>query len=179
MSEETKEVATPPTPNNTEVEQLKESIKKLEAKNYELIGKLQNQKKETKVPEDYESLLAFKQKHEREQLESEGKYTEATQALCNTPRGPPNAAPLSVLRRRTHKSMDACIRSIGSTAFLTRVMRDIFTRISLGIRTFRTSAGVPSLSTHITPTSNPSTLHKRKPWSMLTVISFEQAASVS
>ena len=78
MSEETKEVATPPTPNNTEVEQLKESIKKLEAKNYELIGKLQNQKKETKVPEDYESLLAFKQKHEREQLESEGKYTEAT-----------------------------------------------------------------------------------------------------
>ena len=81
MSEETKEVATPPTPNNTEVEQLKESIKKLEAKNYELIGKLQNQKKDTKVPEDYESLLAFKQKHEREQLESEGKYTEATQAL--------------------------------------------------------------------------------------------------
>jgi len=81
MSEETKEVATPPTPNNPEVDQLKESVKKLEAKNYELIGKLQNQKKETKVPEDYESLLAFKQKHEREQLESEGKYTEATQAL--------------------------------------------------------------------------------------------------
>ena len=70
MAEETKEVATPPTPNNTEVEQLKESIQKLEAKNYELIGKLQNQKKDTKVPEDYESLLAFKQKHEREQLES-------------------------------------------------------------------------------------------------------------
>ena len=43
--------------------------------------KLQNQKKDTKVPEDYESLLAFKQKHEREQLENEGKYTEATQAL--------------------------------------------------------------------------------------------------
>ena len=81
MAEETKEVATPPTPNNAEVEQLKESIKKLEAKNYELIGKLQNQKKEKEVPEDYESLLAFKQKHEREQLESEGKYTEATQAL--------------------------------------------------------------------------------------------------
>ena len=81
MSEETKEVATPPTPNNTEVEQLKESVKKLEAKNYELIGKLQNQKKEKEVPEDYESLLAFKQKHEREQLENEGKYTEATQKL--------------------------------------------------------------------------------------------------
>ena len=49
MSEETKEVATPPTPNNTEVEQLKESVKKLEAKNYELIGKLQNQKKEKRL----------------------------------------------------------------------------------------------------------------------------------
>ena len=48
MAEETKEVATPPTPNNTEVEQLKESVKKLEAKNYELIGKLQNQKKKKK-----------------------------------------------------------------------------------------------------------------------------------
>ena len=45
MSEETKDVVTPPTPNNAEVDQLKESIKKLEAKNYELIGKLQNQKK--------------------------------------------------------------------------------------------------------------------------------------
>ena len=48
MAEETKEVATPPTPNNTEVEQLKESVKKVEAKNYELIGKLQNQKKKKK-----------------------------------------------------------------------------------------------------------------------------------
>jgi predicted RNase H-like nuclease (RuvC/YqgF family) len=81
MAEETKEVATPPTPNNTEVEQLKESVKKLEAKNYELIVKLQNQKKEKEVPEDYQSLLAFKQKVEKEKLESEGKYTEATQAL--------------------------------------------------------------------------------------------------
>tara|TARA_R100000231_G_scaffold4080_1_gene7029 strand:+ start:1082 stop:1774 length:693 start_codon:yes stop_codon:yes gene_type:complete len=81
MSEENKEVVTPPTPNNTEVEQLKESIKKLEQKNYELIGKLKNQKEEKSVPDDYESLLAFKQKIEQEKLESEGKYTEATQAL--------------------------------------------------------------------------------------------------
>ena len=80
MSEENKEVATPPTPNSTEVDQLKESIKKLEAKNFELIGKMQK-KELMQVPDDYESLLAFKQKHEREQLESEGKYTEATQAL--------------------------------------------------------------------------------------------------
>lgn len=80
MSEETKEVATPPTPNNQEVEQLKESIKKLEAKNFELIGKMQK-KELMQVPDDYESLLAFKQKVEQEKLESEGKYTEATQKL--------------------------------------------------------------------------------------------------
>jgi hypothetical protein len=81
MSEETKEVATPPTPNNSEVEQLRESIKKLEAKNYELIGKLQNQKKDKQVPEDYESLLAFKQKREQEDLEREGKYEESKNLL--------------------------------------------------------------------------------------------------
>lgn len=47
MSEETKEVATPPVAApNAEVEALKESVKKLEAKNYELIGKLQNQKRQ-------------------------------------------------------------------------------------------------------------------------------------
>ena len=82
MTEENKEVVTPPA-NNTEIEQLRESVKKLEAKNYELIGKLKNQKPATDktVPEDYEELLAFKQKHEREQLENEGKYTEATQKL--------------------------------------------------------------------------------------------------
>ena len=80
MAEENKEVATPPTPNNNEeLNLLRESVKKLEAKNYELIGKLQ--KKETKVPEDYESLLAFKQKKEQEDLEAKGKYSEATTAL--------------------------------------------------------------------------------------------------
>ena len=82
MSEENKEVVTPPE-NNAELEQLRVSVKKLEAKNYELIGKLKNQKpvSDKAVPEDYEALLAFKQKHEREQLENEGKYTEATQKL--------------------------------------------------------------------------------------------------
>ena len=75
MSEENKEVATPPE-NNAELEQLKESVKKLEAKNYELIGKLKNQKpvSDKSVPEDYEALLAFKQKREQEDLEREGKY---------------------------------------------------------------------------------------------------------
>ena len=82
MSEENKEVVTPPE-NNTELEQLKESVKKLEAKNYELIGKLKNQKpvSDKSVPEDYEALLAFKQKREQEDLEREGKYEESKNLL--------------------------------------------------------------------------------------------------
>ena len=79
MADENKEVVTPPTPNNEELNVLRDSVKKLEAKNYELIGKLQ--KKEKVVPEDYDSLLAFKQKSEQEDLERKGKYTEATTAL--------------------------------------------------------------------------------------------------
>jgi len=82
MSEENKEVVTPQE-NNTELEQLKESVKKLEAKNYELIGKLQKQKPalEKTIPEDYEALLAFKQKREQEDLEREGKYEESKNLL--------------------------------------------------------------------------------------------------
>ena len=82
MSEENKEVVTPQE-NNTELEQLRESVKKLEAKNYELIGKLQKQKpaSEKTMPEDYEELLAFKQKREQEDLEREGKYEESKNLL--------------------------------------------------------------------------------------------------
>ena len=82
MSEENKEVVTPPE-KNTELEQLRESVKKLEAKNYELIGKLKNQKpsSEKQVPEDYEELLAFKQKREQEDLERQGKYEESKSLL--------------------------------------------------------------------------------------------------
>jgi len=79
MADENKEVVTPPSPNNEELNVLRDSVKKLEAKNYELIGKLQ--KKEKVIPEDYDSLLAFKQKSEQEDLERKGKYTEATTAL--------------------------------------------------------------------------------------------------
>ena len=82
MSEENKEVVTPPE-NNAELEQLRESVKKLEAKNYELIGKIKSQKptSEKQVPEDYEALLAFKQKREQEDLEREGKYEESKNLL--------------------------------------------------------------------------------------------------
>ena len=79
MSEENKEVVTPPE-KNAELEQLKESVKKLEAKNFELIGKMQK-KELMQVPDDYEDLIAFKQKREQEDLEKEGKYEESKTLL--------------------------------------------------------------------------------------------------
>ena len=79
MSEENKEVVTPPE-KNAELEQLKESVKKLEAKNFELIGKMQK-KELMQVPDDYEDLIAFKQKREQEDLEKEGKYEESKSLL--------------------------------------------------------------------------------------------------
>ena len=82
MAEENETVVTPQD-NSQELEQLKDSVKKLEAKNYELIGKLKNQKPITdkSIPEDYEALLAFKQKKEQEDLEKEGKYEESKTLL--------------------------------------------------------------------------------------------------
>tara|TARA_B100001093_G_C26559431_1_gene897993 strand:- start:163 stop:858 length:696 start_codon:yes stop_codon:yes gene_type:complete len=82
MAEENETVVTPQD-NTQELELLKDSVKKLEAKNYELIGKLKNQKpiSEKSLPEDYESLLAFKQKKEQEDLEKEGKYEESKNLL--------------------------------------------------------------------------------------------------
>ena len=63
MAEETQ--ATPPVaPNNdAEVQALKESVQKLEAKNRELIGKMQ--KKELIEPDDYETLKEYKRKSEQ------------------------------------------------------------------------------------------------------------------
>ena len=49
MADENKEVVTPPTPNNDELNVLRDSVKKLEAKNYELIGKLQKKEKGWKL----------------------------------------------------------------------------------------------------------------------------------
>lgn len=79
MSEENETVVTPQE-NNQELEQLKDSVKKLEAKNFELIGKMQK-KELMQVPDDYEALLAFKQKKEQEDLEKEGKYEESKTLL--------------------------------------------------------------------------------------------------
>lgn len=81
MSDEKNQELNPPVEtNNREIEQLRSSIEALERKNYELIGKL---KKANTVPDgvDVEELLEFKRKAEQAKLESEGKYTEARQAL--------------------------------------------------------------------------------------------------
>ena len=79
MAEENK--ATPPVaPNNdAEVQALKESVQKLEAKNRELIGKMQ--KKELIEPDDYESLKEFKRQAEQRKLEEAGKYEESKLAM--------------------------------------------------------------------------------------------------
>ena len=79
MSEENQ--ATPPAaPNNdAEVQALKESVQKLEAKNRELIGKMQ--KKELIEPDDYESLKEFKRQAEQKKLEDAGKYEESKLAM--------------------------------------------------------------------------------------------------
>ena len=81
MSEENAlEITSPEVQPNPELDQLKQSIDALERKNHELIGKL---KKAKTVPEgvNVQELVDFKNKAEQNKLESEGKYTEARQAL--------------------------------------------------------------------------------------------------
>tara|TARA_Y100000361_G_scaffold146002_1_gene155902 strand:+ start:987 stop:1661 length:675 start_codon:yes stop_codon:yes gene_type:complete len=81
MSDEnTLEITSPEVQPNPELNQLKQSIEALERKNHELIGKL---KKAKTVPEgvDVQELLDFKNKAEQKEFESQGKYTEARQAL--------------------------------------------------------------------------------------------------
>ena len=81
MSDEQIKEPTPPNPpNNSETDALKKSIDALERKNYELIGKMQQYKH---IPDDVDinELLEFKRKSEQNELEQQGKYTEARQAL--------------------------------------------------------------------------------------------------
>ena len=78
--EQTQETTSPEASNNSELDALKGSIQALEKKNFELIGKL----KQTKtIPDgvDIQELLDFKAKAEQTDLEKQGKYTEARQAL--------------------------------------------------------------------------------------------------
>ena len=64
---------------NPEVEALKKSVKALELKNYELIGKLQANEGLEGV--DVQGLIDFKKNAEQQQLESKGQYAEAKAAL--------------------------------------------------------------------------------------------------
>lgn len=66
-----------------DAEMLQRSIEALEAKNKELIAELRQAKKAPKVPDgiDVDELLDFKRKAEQQQLEAQGNYTEARQAL--------------------------------------------------------------------------------------------------
>jgi hypothetical protein len=78
--EQIQETTSPEASNNSELDALKGSIQALEKKNFELIGKL----KQTKtIPDgvDIQELLDFKAKAEQTDLEKQGKYTEARQAL--------------------------------------------------------------------------------------------------
>jgi hypothetical protein len=67
--------------DNTEA--LQRSVEALERKNKELIAELRAAKKSPVVPDgvNIDELLEFKRTHEQQQLESQGKYTEARQAL--------------------------------------------------------------------------------------------------
>ena len=81
MSDEnTLEITSPEVQSNPELDHLKQSVEALERKNHELIGKL---KKAKTVPEgvNVQELIDFKNKVDQNKLESEGKYTEARQAL--------------------------------------------------------------------------------------------------
>ncbi len=78
MSEEL-ESATPAV----DADVLQRSVEALEAKNKELIAELRAAKKAPKVPDgvNLDELLEFKRSYEQQQLESQGKYQEARQAL--------------------------------------------------------------------------------------------------
>ena len=66
---------------DAEVDALRVEREALKKKNYELIGKLQKKELINEMPDDYNELKEFKRQAEQNKLESEGKYTEARQAL--------------------------------------------------------------------------------------------------
>ena len=69
-----------PPVDTTEVEALRESVKKLEANNKKLMDqyvKAQETAKAVPPDVDVNALIAFKQKKEQEELEAKGKYDEA------------------------------------------------------------------------------------------------------
>jgi hypothetical protein len=82
MSDET-QTQEPAAVGGDNTDALQRSVEALERKNKELITELRAAKKAPALPDgvDVNELLEFKRNHEQQQLESQGKYTEARQAL--------------------------------------------------------------------------------------------------
>jgi len=82
MSDET-QTQEPAATGGDNNEMLQRSIEALERKNKELIAELRAAKKAPSVPDgvNVDELLEFKRSYEQQQLESQGKYTEARQQL--------------------------------------------------------------------------------------------------
>jgi len=82
MSDET-QTQEPAATGGDNTDALQRSVEALERKNKELIAELRAAKKAPALPDgvDVNELLEFKRNHEQQQLESQGKYQEARQAL--------------------------------------------------------------------------------------------------
>jgi len=82
MSDET-QTQEPAATGGDNTEALQRSVEALERKNKELISELRAAKKAPALPDgiDVNELLEFKRNYEQQQLESQGKYQEARQAL--------------------------------------------------------------------------------------------------
>lgn len=82
MSDET-QTQEPAATGGDNTETLQRSVEALERKNKELIAELRAAKKAPTVPDgvNVDELLEFKRSYEQQQLESQGKYTEARQQL--------------------------------------------------------------------------------------------------
>lgn len=82
MSEEN-QAQEPAATGSDNSEALQRSVEALERKNKELIAELRAAKKAPTVPDgiNLDELLEFKRSYEQQQLESQGKYTEARQQL--------------------------------------------------------------------------------------------------
>jgi hypothetical protein len=82
MSDET-QTQEPAAIGGDNTDALQRSVEALERKNKELIAELRAAKKAPALPDgvDVNELLEFKRNHEQQQLESQGKYQEARQAL--------------------------------------------------------------------------------------------------
>lgn len=84
---EATEVPTPPAQPAVDVDALRRSIEALERKNKELADEKRKLRQYEKIAEqlpdgaDIKELIDFKRNHEQQQLESQGKYQEARQAL--------------------------------------------------------------------------------------------------